>query len=96
MAKMISFTPYLGLRKTGEDLKEASGTLCALVADITGKRAAFVVEGKGHLEHVHILIEGAGSTNPDEWENGMKYLGKENEPTVVGPRTDEKRLIRWL
>ena len=23
-------------------------------------------------------------------------IGKENEPTVVGPRTDEKRLIRWL
>lgn len=29
-------------------------------------------------------------------EQGMEYMAKENEPTVVGPRTDEKRLIRWL
>lgn len=85
MAKMLSMTPDVGIAIQGKALQKRCEELCATLVEITGGRAAYVIEGEGRTRHAHVLIENVAVGDSD-WKTGMKYLSKENRPTVVGPK----------
>lgn len=54
--------------------------LCKTIHEVTGEQVVYAHE----CDHAHIVCQMIGVDEIEDYEDALKFLSKENEPTVIG------------